>query len=140
MNIKRMRNLLALLLIVPCGAWAADDEQKGYWTGDIDASSINVGTTVGQMAKADRAGVSIMDLTLLVQIVEGKREYVPAADLNGDQVATLDDVSILLDILLGRAQSTWQLYSAKVDGAEGGLTEGGDAGDVPPRMDVKRKR
>lgn len=110
----------------------------GYWTGDINGSATISGTSVGEKADAVKASVTVADVTHMVAILCGQQVAHPAADLNGDKLVTRTDLQLLLDIVMGRAQSEWRESKGDIEGG-GGLGNGGGAGTTPPPADSNRR-
>lgn len=127
--------LTALLL-----AFAQPSLARGYWKGDINGSCTKPGTKPGDTANCEDAGVTILDLCLMVRMLNEEIPFTPAADMNNDGKLTLADVDAMIELLLGNRQSVWHNHMAIIGEDGDALGDGGDAGDTPPPADAKEKK
>ena len=90
------------ILYVPAGSKNAYMESD-WWTQGAFSEIVEEGDAPIVPADINGDGVvTIADVTSLVNIILGKGEQNPAADINGDGVVTIADVTSLVNIILGK--------------------------------------
>lgn len=134
-SISRALCLTALLFSLSLPTLA-----RGYWKGDINGSCTRAGTQPGDLAYCEDAGVTILDLCLMVRMLNEEIPFTSAADLNNDGKLTLDDVDAMIELLLGNIQSVWYNQMAIIGEDGDALGDGGNAGDTPPPADTKEEK